>query len=179
MPTTPNRDYPYPTLGGPNNPPIDFQALAEAVDADTTVLFADKVGRGSSIRATGTASQSSGSGANHVYTGAASEVTLTPGTWEVECQATILINAPTVGSQVALGLYDSTAGAEVSLSRGAMQTPTNNTFFHLHTRRAIITVAPSTTKVIRPYLVNNGGANVYQFNAGVGPASATDALRVQ
>ena len=39
MPTTPNRQYPYPALSSANDPPRDFQLLAEALDADVNALM--------------------------------------------------------------------------------------------------------------------------------------------
>ena len=39
MPTTPNRQYPYPALSSANDPPRDLQLLAEALDADVTALM--------------------------------------------------------------------------------------------------------------------------------------------
>ncbi|WP_345751375.1 hypothetical protein [Microbacterium rhizophilus] len=38
MPETPNRAYPYPTLDGPGNVPLDMQKLAEKVDLDVKTL---------------------------------------------------------------------------------------------------------------------------------------------
>ncbi len=39
MPTTPNRDYPYPSLADANDPPRWIQLLAEKVDADVAALL--------------------------------------------------------------------------------------------------------------------------------------------
>ena len=38
MPTTPNRNYPFPALSSANDPPRDLQLLAEALDADVAQL---------------------------------------------------------------------------------------------------------------------------------------------
>ncbi len=39
MPTTPNRNYPYPSLASANDPPRDIQLLAEALDNDIGALM--------------------------------------------------------------------------------------------------------------------------------------------
>lgn len=46
MPTTPNRDYPYPTLGDDNNPPADLQALALAIEDDLDSLHSQVANAG-------------------------------------------------------------------------------------------------------------------------------------
>lgn len=46
MPTTPIRQYPYPSLAGANDPPRDIQLLAEAIAADVQQLAIDAFGTG-------------------------------------------------------------------------------------------------------------------------------------
>lgn len=149
--------------------------------ATSAAIGALKAALGTVVQGTGTTSQSSAAGAAMIYTGASSEVVLPPGTWIVTSTANLLVSgAFAPGAQVALGLWDSTAGAEVPNSRGAMCTPSNSEFRVITTRRTKVVVAPATTKTLRPYVVNNGGTNVYTVSAGtVGPTTATDAWRVQ
>jgi hypothetical protein len=174
VPNTPNRGYPYPTLAGANNPPVDIQQLAEAVDVDGTAFAAAFTARGSFLEADSTTAQTGGAGVDWTYT--TCEVVLTPGTWQVQGSAALYASTAEAG-QVAL--WNQTAGTEIPNSAGpATYTTTSPDRRQLTSRPVVITTAANMAVRLR---IKRNGAGTLTVSPGIvgGVAATLDALRVK
>jgi hypothetical protein len=172
VPTTPNRGYPYPTLTGANNPPVDFQQLAEAVDTDVTALFADKTARASYVGDVGDSAQTGAGFADFTYT--TCEIALTPGTWLIEGRASV---QGSTADGCCLSLWDQTNNVEIPNSTGTA------VFINVPPSLALAATRPTrvvlaSNRTIRIRVKRNGSAAVTVTNSAGAPYATLDAYRL-
>ncbi|MBX9243409.1 hypothetical protein ICW40_01135 [Actinotalea ferrariae] len=107
MPNTLDRAYPYPSLspGTPNNPPLHFQQLAEALDADVQSIVDDLKGAGDvAWAALGTLGGSYGAGYAAYTTAPWNGVRVRRHNGVVYIAAAVTKNAATVANETILTL---------------------------------------------------------------------------
>ena len=152
----------------------------QAVGANGTVLMADSTqtngikwaGAYSALSAESNTQQTGAFSSNFVYTTAA--ITLTPGTWIVQGQAS-LTNTVT-GDAVAVGLWNQTTSAEINNSRGPCGLVTTTTTSQFVSRMVQITVTANTE--IRVLCTRNGASTIQANSASGAPAACLNAFRV-
>lgn len=124
------------------------------------------------LSAQDTTTQTGTLGNDFTYTTA--EITLTPGTWMVQGQAS-LINTVTADSTSA-SLWNQTTGAEVANSTGARATTSTTMENNLVTRLTLITVTVNTA--IRVRCKRNGGSTIRAASTAGAPAACLNAYRL-
>jgi hypothetical protein len=119
------------------------------------------------VSATGTVNQLGAANSDFVYSSAT--ITLDPGVWLVQGQASIFVTTASP-DDVGAGLYNNTLGAEIANSRGPCVTANSGLAQEVMTRLVKITATSSTNIRV---LCARSGVNASTIQALVGPNLAT------
>jgi len=111
-------------------------------------------------------------GGNITYTQAS--ITLTPGQWLVQTQATIINTSTSDGTNV--GIWNVTSGAEVANSRGPAHISTTSVHVAVSSRKILMNVAANTT--VCPLGCRNGSSTIQMITSAGAPAGAIWAQRI-
>lgn len=164
---------PYPYLGGEYDPPKTLADLALKVQQNFEAV-ADKTppsGRQTPLTARSTTQRDGTLSGDVVYQEAT--ITLTAGSWMVFAQCSLL--NLTVADAASVGLYNRTASAEVSDSRGAV-CHTDTTIWGGASTMTVVTVSSNTD--VCPFATRNGVSTLRVGSASGSAAGQIMAWRI-